>query len=79
MALGLARGSEANTPLGRSVIGGLVAGLITTLFIVPTLYSLLMRDTKLVAVDEDDLIPHDEPADDHAKPKSDDSQTPGNH
>jgi multidrug efflux pump subunit AcrB len=63
MALGLARGSEANTPLGRSVIGGLLAGLVTTLFIVPTLYSLLMRDTKLVAVDEDDLIPHDEPAD----------------
>jgi len=66
MALGLARGSEANTPLGRSVIGGLVAGLITTLFIVPTLYSLLMRDTKIVAVDEDDLIPHDEPADELA-------------
>src|SRR6185369_6854255 len=44
MALGLARGSEANTPLGRSVIGGLVAGLVTTLFIVPSLYSLLVKD-----------------------------------
>jgi multidrug efflux pump subunit AcrB len=46
MALGLARGSEANTPLGRAVIGGLLAGLITTLFVVPALYSLLIRDPK---------------------------------
>src|SRR4029077_17730671 len=44
MALGLARGSEANTPLGRSVIGGLLAGLLTTLFVVPALYSLVIRD-----------------------------------
>ncbi len=46
MALGLARGSEANTPLGRAVVGGLVAGLITTLFVVPALYSLVVRDGK---------------------------------
>ena len=44
MALGLARGSEANTPLGRSVIGGLLAGLVTTLFVVPALYSLVVPD-----------------------------------
>jgi multidrug efflux pump subunit AcrB len=43
MALGLGRGSEANVPLGRSVIGGLVAGLLTTLFVVPALYSLVVR------------------------------------
>src|SRR5207247_1133822 len=43
MALGLARGSEANTPLGRAVIGGLLAGLVTTLFVVPALYSLVVR------------------------------------
>ena len=46
MALGLARGSEANTPLGRAVIGGLLAGLVTTLFVVPALYSLVVRDRK---------------------------------
>jgi multidrug efflux pump subunit AcrB len=44
MALGLERGSEANTPLGRAVIGGLLAGLVTTLFVVPCLYSLVVRD-----------------------------------
>jgi multidrug efflux pump subunit AcrB len=43
MALGLERGSEANTPLGRSVVGGLLAGLVTTLFVVPCLYSLVVR------------------------------------
>ncbi len=45
MALGLERGSEANTPLGRAVIGGLLAGLVTTLFVVPCLYSLVIRDS----------------------------------
>ena len=49
MALGLARGSEANTPLGRAVIGGLVAGLLTTLFVVPALFSLVIRDRKAMA------------------------------
>jgi multidrug efflux pump subunit AcrB len=43
MSLGLARGSEANVPLGRAVIGGLLAGLVTTLFVVPALYSLVVR------------------------------------
>jgi multidrug efflux pump subunit AcrB len=43
MALGLARGSEANAPLGRAVIGGLLAGLVTTLFVVPALFSLAIR------------------------------------
>src|SRR5262249_31151713 len=43
MALALARGSEANAPLGRAVIGGLVAGLVTTLFVVPALFSLVIR------------------------------------
>jgi multidrug efflux pump subunit AcrB len=42
MALGLSRGSEANVPLGRAVLGGLLAGLATTLFVVPCIYSLLV-------------------------------------
>jgi len=44
MALGLSRGSEANVPLGRAVLGGLVAGLATTLLVVPCVYSLLIRN-----------------------------------
>jgi multidrug efflux pump subunit AcrB len=42
MALGLSRGSEANVPLGRAVLGGLLAGLATTLIVVPCIYSLLI-------------------------------------
>ena len=42
MSLGLAKGSEANVPLGRAVLGGLIAGLATTLFVVPCVYSLLV-------------------------------------
>lgn len=51
MALGLARGSEANTPLGRSVIGGLLAGLVTTLLVVPALYSLVVKDRAVVPME----------------------------
>jgi Cu/Ag efflux pump CusA len=29
-------------PLGRAVLGGLVAGLVTTLLVVPCVYSLLV-------------------------------------
>lgn len=44
MALGLGRGAEANIPLGRAVIGGQMAATVFTLFIVPILYSLLVRE-----------------------------------
>lgn len=42
MSLGLSRGSEANVPLGRAVLGGLLAGLMTTLFVVPCVYALMV-------------------------------------
>jgi multidrug efflux pump subunit AcrB len=41
MALGLGEGGEQNAPLGRAVIGGLLVATITTLFVVPLVYSLL--------------------------------------
>jgi multidrug efflux pump subunit AcrB len=43
MALGLGEGGEQNAPLGRAVIGGLVLATLTTLFIVPIVYSLLRK------------------------------------
>ena len=55
MALALERGSEANAPLGRAVIGGLLAGLVTTLFVVPALYSLLVRDERPTPPSPDDF------------------------
>jgi multidrug efflux pump subunit AcrB len=44
MAIGMGKGSEANVPLARAVIGGLLAGTAMTLFIVPIIYTLLRRD-----------------------------------
>jgi multidrug efflux pump subunit AcrB len=41
MALGLGEGGEQNAPLGRAVIGGLAVATITTLFVVPIIYSYL--------------------------------------
>ncbi len=41
MALGLGEGGEQNAPLGRAVIGGLLGATVTTLFIVPIIYSYL--------------------------------------
>ncbi len=44
MAIGLGRGSESLTPLARAVVGGLVSSTALTLFVVPILYTLLIRD-----------------------------------
>ncbi len=42
MALALEQGSEMQAPLGRAVIGGLVVSTFATLFIVPSVFALLM-------------------------------------
>jgi Cu/Ag efflux pump CusA len=41
MSLGLGEGGEQNAPLGRAVIGGLLFATITTLFVVPIIYTYL--------------------------------------
>ena len=43
-AMAIERGSEANAPLARAILGGLMAGGPATLFVLPCLYSLLVRD-----------------------------------
>ncbi len=60
MALALERGSEANAPLGRAVTGGLLAGLVTTLVVVPALYSLVVRG-RSSGGDDDDSEPSADP------------------
>ena len=44
-ALALERGSEANAPLARVILGGLLAGEPATLFVLPMLYSLMVHAT----------------------------------
>ena len=41
MAMGLGEGGEQNAPLGRAVIGGLLFATVTTLFVVPIVYTYL--------------------------------------
>ncbi len=43
MALAMGSGSEQNAPLGRAVIGGLLAATLMTLFVVPAVYSIFSR------------------------------------
>jgi multidrug efflux pump subunit AcrB len=45
-ALALEKGSEANAPLARAILGGLLAGEPATLFVLPALYAVLVRDKK---------------------------------
>jgi multidrug efflux pump subunit AcrB len=43
MSLGLGEGGEQNAPLGRAVIGGLLFATVTTLFVVPIIYTYLRK------------------------------------
>jgi multidrug efflux pump subunit AcrB len=54
MALGLGEGGEQNAPLGRAVIGGLLLATLSTLFFVPTFFSLVHAKDKPKAVDYHD-------------------------
>jgi multidrug efflux pump subunit AcrB len=42
MALGLGEGGDQVAPLGRAVIGGLAAGTLTTLLVLPAVFALVM-------------------------------------
>jgi multidrug efflux pump subunit AcrB len=57
MSLALGEGGEQNAPLGRAVIGGLLVATITTLFIVPIVYSYLRKSPP---VDHDKQIEEEE-------------------
>ena len=63
MSLGLGEGGEQNAPLGRAVIGGLLAATAATLFFVPVMYSLLRRKEAEPVSEEDAelLFTEDEP------------------
>ena len=47
MAIGMGRGSEANIPLARAVVGGLLMSTLMVIVFVPVLYSLMKRPARL--------------------------------
>jgi multidrug efflux pump subunit AcrB len=57
MALGIGEGAEQNAPLGRAVIGGLLLATVTTLLIVPIIYSYLRVEAP---IDHDRQIQEEE-------------------
>jgi multidrug efflux pump subunit AcrB len=56
MALGLTEGGEQTAPLGRAVIGGLVAATIATLTVLPTVFALVQGKAgrQSASIDPDD-------------------------
>ena len=56
MALALGEGSQQSAPLGRAVIGGLVAATFATLFVLPSVFAIVQRKaaTRSASLDPDD-------------------------
>jgi multidrug efflux pump subunit AcrB len=56
MALGLGEGAESTAPLGRAVIGGLLAATLATLMVLPSVFSLVQErsSTRSASLDPDD-------------------------
>jgi|HubBroStandDraft_6_1064221.scaffolds.fasta_scaffold27988_1 multidrug efflux pump subunit AcrB len=61
LALALGESGEQTAPLGRAVIGGLIAATLTTLFVVPAIFAIVQRRAAAgsVSLDPDDTeSPH---------------------
>jgi multidrug efflux pump subunit AcrB len=56
MALGMGEGGEQTAPLGRAVIGGLTAATLATLFVLPSVFAVVMgkSSAQSPSVDPDD-------------------------
>jgi len=48
IALGLGAGSESRTPLGIVVVGGVLFSLILTLYVIPSMYTLIGKSKPVV-------------------------------
>jgi multidrug efflux pump len=58
LALSTGAGAEARRAIGWVIVGGLLLGTLLTLFVVPTVYSLLVRKVR---------VPGEEPTEKKAK------------
>lgn len=56
MAVGFGEGGDQTAPLGRAVIGGLIASTLTTLFVLPAVFAIVQRKASHAAasLDPDD-------------------------
>jgi hypothetical protein len=67
MALGLGEGGDQVAPLGRAVIGGLLASTAATLLVLPAVFTLLMGSSQTKSAS---LDPYD-PASEYHVPDAD--------
>ncbi|HWA97978.1 MAG TPA: efflux RND transporter permease subunit, partial [Pirellulales bacterium] len=58
MALGLGEAGQQNAPLGRAVVGGLLAATAATLFILPSVFAILQRRAAPASASLDPTDPH---------------------
>jgi hypothetical protein len=75
MALGLGEGGDMTAPLGRAVIGGLLASTLTTLTVLPGVFALVMGGC---TTDSASLSPTD-PASRYFSPRPDESDARESH
>ncbi len=56
MALGMGEGGEQTAPLGRAVVGGLIASMMAKLFVLPSLFAIVMGRSSVASasLDPDD-------------------------
>jgi Cu/Ag efflux pump CusA len=58
MALAFGEAGQQNAPLGRAVIGGLVAATLATLFVLPSVFAVLQRRATTTSASLDPSDPH---------------------
>jgi multidrug efflux pump subunit AcrB len=58
MALAFGEAGQQNAPLGRAVIGGLVAATLATLFVLPSVFAILQRRATITSASLDPSDPH---------------------
>ncbi len=57
MALGLGEAGQQNAPLGRAVIGGLIAATIATLFVLPSVFAFIQARASAASASLDPADP----------------------
>jgi HAE1 family hydrophobic/amphiphilic exporter-1 len=62
LALGLGEGGEAQAPMARAIIGGLLSSTLITLLVIPTVYALFERRSLTVSSAAKDPIKPSDPA-----------------
>jgi multidrug efflux pump len=57
LAMAHGAGAESRQAIGWVIVGGLTFGTMLTLFVIPTIYSVLMRKVHMAVSDEEVVLP----------------------